>query len=199
MTTPKDLQELQALHQTGAPLGYRFFLDYQPAANRQITNACLSQWWPCIFTVDRAIFTTAEHFMMYQKAMLFGDQETALRILDADHPFEAKTLGRRVRGFDEGRWDQARLDIVIRGNIEKFVQNTNLLNFLLATGNDILAEASPNDLVWGIGCREEDPTATQPQNWPGQNLLGFALMRVRDHFRNTSNSDKQKSVTASPR
>ena len=149
--------------------------------------------------VDGAIFTTAEHFMMHQKAMLFGDQETALRILDADHPFEAKTLGRRVRGFDEARWNQARLEIVIRGNIEKFAQNTNLLNFLLGTGDDVLAEASPNDLVWGIGCREEDPTATQPKNWPGQNLLGFALMRVREQLLRSSSSDKQKSVTASPR
>jgi ribA/ribD-fused uncharacterized protein len=188
MTTPNNLQELRVLRETGTPLNFRFFLDYQPAANRQVTNACLSQWWPCIFSVKGDIFTTAEHFMMHQKAMLFGDQETALRILDADHPFEAKTLGRRVRGFDEGRWDQARLDIVFRGNIEKFTQNQNLLNFLLGTGNDILAEASPNDLVWGIGCREEDPAATQPENWPGQNLLGFALVRVREHFRRTSNS-----------
>jgi ribA/ribD-fused uncharacterized protein len=199
MTTPKDLQELRALQRTGTSIRYRFFLDYQPAANRQITNACLSQWWPCIFTAGGAVFTTAEHFMMYQKAMLFGDQETAVRILDADHPFEAKTLGRRVRGFDEGRWDQARLDLVIRGNIEKFGQNTNLLNFLLGTGDDILGEASPNDLVWGIGCREEDPAATQPQNWSGQNLLGFALMRVREHFRHGSNCDKQKSVAADTR
>jgi len=199
MTTPKDLQELRALHATGTPLNFRFFLDYQPAANRQLTNACLSQWWPCIFSVDGAIFTTAEHFMMYQKALLFGDHETAARILDSDHPFEAKTLGRSVRNFMEGRWNQARLEIVIRGNIEKFAQNPNLLNFLLATGDDILAEASPNDLVWGIGCREEDPSAIQPRNWPGQNLLGFALMQAREHFRQISNFDKQKPVTAHAR
>jgi ribA/ribD-fused uncharacterized protein len=195
MTTPNNLQELRALQQTGAPLNFRFFLDYQPSANRQITNACLSQWWPCIFTVDGAVFTTAEHFMMYQKALLFGDHDTALRILDSDHPFEAKTLGRSVRGFNEGRWDEARFEIVIRGNIEKFVQNKNLLNFLLATGDDILAEASPNDLVWGIGSREEDPTATRPQNWPGQNLLGFALMRARERLRPKSEPEQAHLIS----
>jgi hypothetical protein len=182
---------------TGAPVSFRFFLDYQPAANRQITNACLSQWWPCIFSVEGAIFTTAEHFMMHQKAMLFGDAETAARILDADHPFQAKTLGRLVRGFDENRWNQARLDIVIRGNLEKFGQNTNLLNFLLGTGDAILAEASPTDLVWGIGWHEEDVEASQPKNWRGQNLLGFALMEAREQLRNRSDSNRQKPIAAS--
>jgi ribA/ribD-fused uncharacterized protein len=183
MNTPKNLQELRALRATSATLSYRFFLDYQPTKGGPITNACLSQWWPCMFSVGTNTFTTAEHFMMYEKATLFHDHETAARILDADHPFKAKTLGRRVRNFDEARWDQARVNLVIRGNIAKFSQNPKLLTFLIVTGDAILAETSPSDLIWGIGCREEDPIAKQPENWPGLNLLGFALMQAREHLR----------------
>jgi ribA/ribD-fused uncharacterized protein len=186
MPSPKDISELRALHASGTTLNYRFFLDYQPAKNGVITNACLSQWWPCLFTVEGTTFTTAEHFMMYQKAMLFGDGEVAARINDTDHPFEAKTLGRQVRGFDEARWNLARFDIVVRGNIAKFSQNPKLLAFLMATGEAILAEASPTDLLWGTGCREEDSIATQPEYWPGQNLLGFALMQARDYLRQST-------------
>ena len=198
MHTPNNMSELRALRAAGKPLSFRFFLDYQPTKNGPLTHACLSQWWPCSFTLDAHIFSTAEHFMMYEKAMLFGDHETAARIVDADHPFEAKTLGRRVRNYDDTRWNQTRIDTVIRGNIEKFSQNPKLLTFLIETGDDILAETSPSDLIWGTGCREEDPIAIQPENWPGQNLLGFALMQVRNHLRPTSVPVRKECDPSSP-
>lgn len=182
MKSPQNIEQLRALRVNGVHLNFRFFLEYQPAKNGYISNACLSQWWPCIFTVDGNAFSTAEHYMMYEKAVLFGDRITAARIIETDHPFEAKTLGRLVRGFDEQRWSEARLEIVMRGNLAKFSQNPKLLSFLMNTGDAVLAEASPTDLLWGIGCREESPIAAQPENWPGQNLLGFALMHVRDHL-----------------
>jgi len=183
MNTPKNMRELRALRASGVSLRYRFFLDYQPVKNGSLTNSCLSQWWSCFFTVDGKIFTTAEHFMMYQKASLFGDHEMAARIVDADHPFEAKTLGRKVRNFDEARWDSARFGLVVQGSVEKFSQNPELLKFLIDTGDDILAETSPTDIIWGTGCHVEDPATSQPENWPGQNLLGFALMEARDRLR----------------
>jgi len=40
-------------------------------------------------------------------------------------------------------------------------------------------EASPTDTVWGIGLRESDPAALDPEKWRGLNLLGFALVEVR--------------------
>ena len=117
--------------------------------------------------------------MMHQKALLFGDHETAARILEADHPFMAKTLGRTVRHFEQPTWETERFDIVVRGNIAKFQQNPALLAFLLGTGDDILAEASPVDTLWGTGCAADSPAAGNPNQWPGVNLLGFALMKVR--------------------
>ena len=59
-------------------------------------------------------------------------------------------------------------------------QNPELKEFLLNTGDSILVEASPVDAIWGIGLAADDPAAAEPHNWQGQNLLGFALMRVRD-------------------
>ena len=44
-------------------------------------------------------------------------------------------------------------------------------------------EASPYDTIWGIGLAAEDPRAKDPSQWRGQNLLGFALMEVRDEIR----------------
>jgi len=43
----------------------------------------------------------------------------------------------------------------------------------------VLVEASPVDTIWGIGLAADDQRARDPSDWPGLNLLGFALMRVR--------------------
>jgi len=53
---------------------------------------------------------------------------------------------------------------------------------LLATGNTILAEASPYDCKWGIGLSADDPRARNPAEWRGGNLLGEVLMEVREEL-----------------
>jgi ribA/ribD-fused uncharacterized protein len=71
----------------------------------------------------------------------------------------------------------------VRGaNLAKFRQNEALGRFLLETGRRVLVEASPVDAIWGIGLSRDDERATQPELWPGLNLLGFALMEVRSQL-----------------
>ena len=159
---------------------YLFFWGHRPSRDGSITSSCLSQWWPSPFTVDGTTFATAEHYMMWSKARLFGDTATAARVLDVRHPNEAKTLGRRVGNFDEDRWVAARYDIVVAGSVAKFGQNPELKAFLLGTGDRVLVEASPLDRVWGIGLAADDPRAADPDRWLGLNLLGLALMDARE-------------------
>ena len=72
---------------------------------------------------------------------------------------------------------------MLNGNYKKFSQDPKLKNFLLQTGDKILTEASPYDGVWGIKMSESDENVQDPLRWRGQNLLGFALMEVRDVLR----------------
>jgi ribA/ribD-fused uncharacterized protein len=162
---------------------YLLFWGHQPPPAGGMGKGCLSQWWPADFTVDGVTYRSAEHFMMTAKALLFGDAETAERILAAPHPGGAKALGRQVRGFDEQRWAEGRFDLVVTGNLAKFGQHPDLRGFLLGTGSRVLVEASPQDRIWGIGLAAGDERATSPQQWPGLNLLGFALMEVRQRLR----------------
>ncbi len=148
-------------------------------------KSCLSQWFEAPFELDGIRYPTAEHFMMAGKARLFADQQTCERIILAPTPDAAKKLGRQIRGFDEALWNAARFDIVVRGNMAKFSQNPALRGFLLATTDKVLVEASPVDAVWGIGLAADDPRAQDPSAWCGLNLLGFALMEVRQQLGNT--------------
>ena len=101
-----------------------------------------------------------------------------------------KKLGRKVRNYNDITWKEKRFDVVVKGNIAKFSQNEKLLNYLLSTGEKILVEASPKDTVWGIGLDESSPEAIQPRKWKGENLLGFALMEVRNILKNNKNEQE---------
>jgi ribA/ribD-fused uncharacterized protein len=175
----RDRPGLIRAMQRGARPDFLFFWGHRPLPGGAIGEPCLSQWWPAPFTVDGERYGTAEHFMMAGKARLFEDEATRLEILAAPSPGAAKRLGRRVRGFDEHRWEQVRWDIVVGANRAKFQQNLALGEYLLSTAGRVLVEASPVDRIWGIGLAGNDPRATDPAQWRGLNLLGFALMEVR--------------------
>lgn len=158
---------------------FLFFWGHRPQADGSIGAGCLSQWWPAAFTIDGREYATAEHWMMWSKAMLFGDAEVAAQVLAAGDPKAAKALGRRVRGFDDAVWEDRRYAIVVAGSVAKFGQNPDLKRFLLGTGDRVLVEASPLDRIWGIGLAASDPRAADPEQWQGLNLLGQALMDAR--------------------
>lgn len=159
---------------------YLFFWGHQKREDGQLGKSCLSQWWPCEFEKEGVIYSSAEQWMMAEKARIFGDLEILKKILDTASPKEAKTLGRKVSFFEQATWDLRCFDIVKQGNLLKFSQNRDLKSFLVNTMDAILVEASPYDKIWGIGMREGERGIENPSNWKGENLLGFALMEVRD-------------------
>jgi ribA/ribD-fused uncharacterized protein len=177
----RNVADLAAARARGR-VKFLFFWGHQPERDGRVGAGCLSQWWPAPFTVDGRRFATAEHYMMWRKALLFGDEETARLIVAASHPRQAKMLGRRVRGFDEQTWVDERRAIVREASLAKFGQRAELRDFLLGTGERILVEASPTDRIWGIGLAATDERTADPAQWRGLNLLGFALMRAREHL-----------------
>lgn len=161
-------------------LAYIFF--WKPNPNT-IDPSCLGQWQPAPFMVDIDDYTCAEQYMMAEKARLFEDDAIEKLIMQTADPKEMKALGKKVKNFDQTVWDKVKYSIVLNANYYKFTQNKEMRNFLLSTGNKILVEASPLDPIWGIGLGAEDPKAHNPTTWKGKNLLGFALMEVRDELR----------------
>ena len=121
--------------------------------------------------------------MMAEKARLFHDDARYASILHASTPAECKELGRQVASFDTEVWKTARYEIVKAGNKAKFEQEPRLMRLLLSTGDTLLAEASPNDRIWGIGMDAQEAARTVPAEWCGQNLLGKILMELRTEFR----------------
>ena len=117
--------------------------------------------------------------MMYKKAILFQDYQTAEKILSTDDVAEIKALGRIVQHFDEEIWREKREKIVHKGVLQKFLQNPELAEKLLETGEQMIAECAVKDKIWGIGLSMGDEERFCVDKWKGQNLLGQILMQVR--------------------
>lgn len=162
---------------------YLFFWGHQPNKDGSISKTCFSQWWLSSFEVDTITYKTAEHWMMAKKAELFNDKEIFEKIILAKSPAEAKKLGREVKNYVDSLWLENRYEIVRQGNLYKFSQNKDLKEFLLNTKERVLVEASPVDPIWGIGMATDHKEVNNPAKWKGLNLLGFALMEVRDELK----------------
>ena len=76
--------------------------------------------------------------MMAEKALLFEDKQIYEQIITSAKSGKVKELGRKVRNFNQGIWEENRFEIVVRGNFYKFRQNKELSRFLKNT----------NDRVW---------------------------------------------------
>ncbi|SDI68392.1 NADAR family protein [Chryseobacterium jejuense] len=161
----------------------KFLFFWGHTVKDEITKSCFSQWFTGKFEEDGIVYKTAEHYMMAGKARLFNDAEILEKIVQAPTPNQVKALGRKVKNFDPKVWNEHKYEIVKQGNLLKFSQNNKYKDFLLSTGDKILVEASPYDTIWGIGMLETDSRAENPLLWNGENLLGFALMEVRDELR----------------
>ena len=126
MRPPSSLTELRDYYGAGHRVKYVFFWGHRPSRDGSITKNCLSQWFAASFEVDGVRYQSAEHFMMAEKARLFGDNDAVTRILKANNPGAAKAIGREVREFEEKVWIAHRCSVAIKGNFGKFSQNPSL-------------------------------------------------------------------------
>lgn len=140
-------------------------------------NGYFSNWSNHSIIESDKKFNTLEHYLMYHKAILMNDIDTANEIISTKTPNAAKALGRKVKNWDQTKWNNNCEIIMYNGLLLKTIQHTIIHKSLLETGNKIIAEASPYDSIWGIGCLKSQ--AKDPENWPGTNLLGKAWMKVR--------------------
>jgi ribA/ribD-fused uncharacterized protein len=141
-------------------------------------NGYLSNWYTSKFVDSQGVtYYNTKQYLMYQKAILFKDFQAAKLILNTKNPKLIKELGRKVSNFEETIWIKNRENIMYDGCFYKFSQNSNLKTKLLSTGDNQLVESSPFDKIWGIGLNKYQ--ALKQSNWPGLNLLGKVLIKVR--------------------
>lgn len=141
-----------------------------------------SNWFPSEFELEGKKFYNAEQYFMYKKAQFFNDEEIAFAILTTDDPKTAKKLGRKVKNFDADVWLKVCKGYMKEGCKAKFTQNIDLKKKLLSNKTQTYVEASPYDIIWGVGMSEDNPSINNKENWLGKNLLGEVLTEIRDEL-----------------
>ena len=144
----------------------------------------LSHFFPSPIVMDGEAWATVEHYYQAQKS---DDPAYRQAIRDTVSPGMVKRLAappqapRRVSAQSWFRkrgalprpdWHDVKLDIMRRADLEKFTQNGELGELLLATGGAELVEDSPTEAYWGTG-----------PDGHGLNWAGRVIMEVREQLR----------------
>jgi len=146
-------------------------------------NGYLTNWARSLFRIAGVEYTSCEQWIMANKALLCGDEAVHDQIMATQEPSEQKRLGRTL-DLSKKAWNAtAKWEVQLEGARTKFRQNHKLACRLLCTGSKPIAEASPSDSIFGIGIAPNDPRAQDVANWKGGNILGRALMQVRQELR----------------
>lgn len=143
----------------------------------------LSNWGDSEFTYKDHVFGNTEQAFMWEKAVFFNDEKIAKQILANTNPSYCKKLGRQVNGFNVEQWMINSYIFMVAVNYCKYSQNPHLKEILSSTSDKIIVEASPYDKIWGIGLHWKDDACLDETKWQGMNLLGKALMHVREELK----------------
>lgn len=126
----------------------------------------LSNMYPCRIVIDGIEYSCAEAAF---QAMKLVNTEDRVMFSGLDG-YEAKKLGRRVPL--DPYWNSKRIPAMYIAVTCKFIQNPDLAEKLLATGDEELVEVNTwNDTFWGV-CNNK-----------GQNWLGKLLMDLRNDLK----------------
>ena len=139
----------------------------------------LSNFHRCEFIYDGETYYSAEQLIQHKKAISFDDKIAQNRIMNSSDPLDCKEIAKDIKDYDKDKWNREAEAICYEGIREKFVQNAELKNFLMDTGNKTLVEGS-YDNVWGTGEPLSSKECLNPLKWTSVGILGRILMKIRD-------------------
>ena len=136
----------------------------------------------CPFTRSTRVYATVEHYFQACKATTL---DAHAGIAEQPTPRDAKRAGRQVRLRAD--WEDVKVDVMLTALRAKF-RIPKYRDRLLATGESLIVEESRHDLEWGA--RKAD------EGFIGKNLLGKALVAVRDELRASDVRGEQLALKA---
>ncbi|KAK8898315.1 hypothetical protein M9Y10_000599 [Tritrichomonas musculus] len=145
-----SLEKLRQLWNEGARFQFVYFWQNtkEDVSKEEYNSSCCNQWFPSNFVDENGrMYNCCEQYMMAQKAIVFGDDETLQKILSEKNHSKIKKLGRIVKNYNQKIWNSKCQDIVFQGNLYKFTQNEKCRKFLLSVPQAHLIKSGVSDLV----------------------------------------------------
>ena len=170
---PKDLAPYKAAQQENHEY-IAFHGEHSPWSNFHLSP----------FVIDGQCYHSAEQWIQFSKAMLFGDSSTANKILQADSPHECKRFSYQINGVNNEKWRADGFELCLKGVEAKFKQNKELWSMLKTTEPKTLVEAN-TDRLWGTSISLKDTHVLDSRRWYGKGWLSEILHTVRESYQTT--------------
>jgi ribA/ribD-fused uncharacterized protein len=171
-----SVAEAKEMNESNIPV----ILFYEPDTNEY---GYLSLKWPVELEFNSTMYHSAYQAILAEIAKSFNDQENLKRIMLSETADEITYTMEDVPGdkeINETKWNDLFKQLIYDINNIKFNQYPELSNRLLETKNAILGAYEPDDNLIGIGLSLDNIQSKNPINWTGQNILGKALMDIRN-------------------
>jgi len=146
----------------------------------------LSLKWTVEIEINGTMYNSAHQAIAAEIAKAFNDQENLQKIMITETPDEVTYNLDDVPGdsdANETKWNDLTKQLINDINLRKFEQYPELSGRLLETKSAMLGAYLPDDNLIGIGLSLDNIQAQNPINWTGQNLLGKALMNIREKIK----------------
>ena len=190
----KSVAEIRAAAEKGATI----ILFAEPETN---DYGFLSLKWVVEIEFNGTMYNSAQQALYAEIAKGFNDQENLNRIMLADTPDAIDYSLENVPGdadVNEPRWNDLTKQFIYDINIAKYNQYPELAERLLQTKTAMLGAYIPDDNLIGIGISLDNVLSKNPVNWTGQNILGKALMDIREKIRSDREIAQQQAAAAAP-
>ena len=141
----------------------------------------LSNFYPCELKVDGQIFLSSEQYYQYLKCKKLSNASATNRVMSAKTAAEAKTATKSLTDSENKKWAEHRNEAMFEVLKVKVDQCSPFLDALIDSGSSRLFEATA-DNYWGIGLDLKFASNTHTNFFPGSNILGTLLEKVRDDY-----------------
>lgn len=148
----------------------------------------LANYFDTRFTWNKREFKSVAQAYAYAKAVTF-DKSYIPIILEQVSARRAEELGREIPAFDEEVWSEKRYKVMYDLLKTKFTNDEWLTHELLSTEDKILVYGVEEDKIWGAGLGFYTNKILDESNWVGENLLGKALMELRDELKGENKNE----------
>ena len=146
----------------------------------------LALGWPAAIPFKEKMYKSARHAIFAELAREFNDPERADAIQNAESSSDIRyTIEDVVGGKDvnQMKWNTTLSRLIDMVNLTKFRQYPELSQRLIELPSpSVIGAYEPNDTYMGIGLSVDNVKAKDKLAWTGENLIGKALMKIRENL-----------------
>ena len=146
----------------------------------------LALGWPVTIPFKEKMYKSARHAIFAELAREFNEPERADAIQNAESSSDIRYTINDVAGgkdVNQMKWNTTLSSLIDMVNLAKFKQYPELAQRLIELPSPLVIGAyEPNDTYMGIGLSIDNVKAKDKLSWTGENLIGKALMKIRENL-----------------